>query len=169
MNPASLPMPETFKEPGYPYAIAGLTPLARDPFRAAQGVSLLTGVLLPFAVYRLGRRLARRPLVGWAAAALAAASPLLIHLSVWVMAESALTLALTLALLAAAPRAGEDGGLAPPALAGPLDFVSGILFGLAFLIRAQAALAAPALAALLCAGAALRVRLGRLALGSLGA
>ena len=169
MNPQSLPMPETFKEPGYPYAIAGLTPLARDPFRAGQAVSLLAGLLLPFAVNRLGHRLSPRPLVRWGAAALAAASPLLIHLSVWVMAESALTLALTLALFAAAPRTGDDGKPMPPASAGPLDLVAGVFLGLAFLIRAQAALAVPALAALLLAGASLRVRLARVTLAALGA
>ena len=34
MKPERLPMPETFKEPAYPWAIAKLTPLTKSPFRA---------------------------------------------------------------------------------------------------------------------------------------
>ena len=34
LGPARLPAPETFKDPGLPYAIAALAPLTRDPFLA---------------------------------------------------------------------------------------------------------------------------------------
>jgi 4-amino-4-deoxy-L-arabinose transferase-like glycosyltransferase len=176
MNPPRLPMPETFKEPGYPYAIAALAPFARQPFRAAQGVSLLAGLLIPLAVYRLSRRLDPDPAVALVAAALAAASPVLIRQSVYVMAESAMTLALTLAFLTAAPRVRirpESGGIAAKverAPAGPTgDFLAGVFFGLAFLVRAQGLLALPALAALLMFGGSWRARAARCARAGLGA
>lgn len=168
MNPAKLPMPETFKEPGYPAAIAALTPVARSPFRAAQAISLVCGVLLPFAVYRLGRRLSPDPWIGVGGAVFAAASPLLIQQSVYVMAESSLTLLLTLALLAAAPRSIDPARFEPQDSASVSDFLAGLCFGLAFLIRAQAALAIPAIAALLLIAASFRVALMRAALATLG-
>ena len=169
MSPASLPMPETFKEPGYPYAIAALTRLTHDPFRAAQDVSFLAGLLLPFAVLALGRRLSPGPLVGVVAALLCAASPLMIQLSSYAMAESVLALMLTLAFLAAAPRVAAEGAFETPGAARPADFLAGACFGLAFLIRAQTALALPALGALLLVAASGRVRLARVALAALGA
>ncbi|HTM58318.1 MAG TPA: glycosyltransferase family 39 protein [Candidatus Udaeobacter sp.] len=169
MNPPRLPMPETFKEPGYPVAIAALTPLARDPFRAAQLISLLAGLLLPFAVYALGRRLAPDPWVGVLAGVLTAASPVLILQSAYVMAESAFALMLTLALLAAAPRAGEADAWERVERASIHDVLAGVMFGLAFLIRAQAALAIPAMIALLVAGRAPRVRVLSLLLAAFGA
>jgi hypothetical protein len=169
MNPERLPMPETFKEPGYPFAIAALTPLARDPFRAGQWISLLAGLLLPFAVYALGRRLEPNPWVGLIAGALAAASPVLIAQSAYVMAESAFALALTVAFLAAAPATDGNGRPVAPEAPRALDLISGMLFGLAFLVRAQALVAAPALALLLIAGLSVRVRLGRVALATAGA
>ena len=169
MNPKRLPMPETFKEPGYPFAIAALTPPLRDPFRAAQLISLLSGLLLPFAVYALGRRLAPDPAVGAFAGVLAAASPVLILQSAYVMAESAFALALTVAFLAAAPRARDADAWEPIERGSIGDVLAGVMFGLAFLIRAQAALAIPALAALLIAARPARVRLVSLGLAALGA
>src|SRR5206468_8354184 len=58
MKPARLPMPETFKEPGYPWAIARLAPLAGSEFRAGILLSMLFGLLLPLALYALARNLA---------------------------------------------------------------------------------------------------------------
>ena len=51
MNPERLPMAETFKEPGYPYAIAALRPLAGTQFRAGQLLSLLAGVAIPMLLF----------------------------------------------------------------------------------------------------------------------
>jgi len=169
MNPARLPMPETFKEPGYPYAIAAATPIAGDGFRAGQWISLIAGLLIPFVVFALGRRIDPDPAVGGFAGLLAAASPVLIAQSVYVMAESAFVLALTAAFLAAAPRAGPAGSDARPAAAGIGDLIAGILFGLAFLVRAQALVALPALALLLLEARTWTSRLGRAGLAALGA
>ncbi len=169
MNPERLPAPETFKEPGYPFAIAALTPLVQGPFRAGQWISLLAGLLLPFAVYALGRRLDPDPWVGIVAGALSAASPVLIAQSVYVMAESAFALALTVAFLAAAPATDFGGRKVSPEAPPALDLIAGMLFGLAFLVRAQALVAFPALALLLIAGRTWRVRLGRVALAAAGA
>lgn len=78
MNPERLPTPETLKEPAYPYSIAALTPLAGDPFRAGQWVSLLAGLLLPLATYALVRALEPNRATATIAGVFAAASPLLI-------------------------------------------------------------------------------------------
>ena len=169
LRPERLPAPETFKDPGLPFAIAALTPLVRDPFRAGQILSLLAGLLLPLAVYALGRRVAHDRDVAWVAALIAATSPILIAQSVRVMAESLFTLLLTLAFLAAAPRTGgADGGTRPGgALRAPgphrdvSDWAAGALLGLAFLVRTQALLAIPALAVLTVAGTTARVGIAR--------
>ncbi|MBI1798291.1 MAG: glycosyltransferase family 39 protein [Candidatus Eisenbacteria bacterium] len=168
LNPARLPAPETFKEPGYPYAIAALTPIVRDPFRAALWISLLAGLLLPFVVHALGRRLEPDPWVAWLAAMFAAASPVLIEQSVYVMAESLFALLLLLSFLAAAPTSGDGRRFDQPPAARPADFVAGIFFGLSFLVRGQALLAAPALVGLLWNAPAGRVRLRRLGAAAAG-
>lgn len=149
LQPERLPAPETFKDPGLPYAIALLTPLVGDPFRAGQLVSLAAGLLLPFAVYALGLRVARDRAVAWLAAMIAAASPVLVAQSARVMAESLFTLLVTLAFVAAAPRAGDPPvpGAAAPRRA-RADLAAGALLGLAFLVRGQALIAVPALLAL---------------------
>ena len=170
LRPERLPGPETFKDPGLPFAIAALTPLVDDPFRAGQILSLLAGLLLPLAVYALGRRVARDRALAWVAAWIAAASPVLIAQSVRVMAESLFTLLLTLAFVAAAPRThgADDGRTGPggaPRAFGPRRDVSawtaGALLGLAFLVRAQALLAVPALAVLVAAGTPARAGIAR--------
>ncbi len=169
LRPKRLPTPETFKDPGLPFAIAALTPLVRDPFRAGQMLSLLAGLLLPLAVYALGRRIARDREVAWVAALITAASPILIAQSVRVMAESLFTLLLTLAFVAAAPsgrEAGEDGsvtraGGAHGARRPGGELLAGALLGLAFLVRTQALLAFPALALLTMAGSQARAGLAR--------
>jgi hypothetical protein len=168
MNPSRLPMPETFKEPGYPYAIAAVTPITRDPFRAGMWISMLAGLLIPFAVYRLGRRLSPDPFVGWIAALFAAASPVLIRQSMFVMAESLFTLVFLVALLAAAPQVDERGAFEPPRAAGGPDLMAGIFFGLAFLTRAQALVVLPALIWFLWVAPNVRVRAQRLAWAALG-
>jgi 4-amino-4-deoxy-L-arabinose transferase-like glycosyltransferase len=162
MNPARLPMPETFKEPGYPQAMATLRRLARTTFGAGQLVSLLAGLLLPFAVYALGRALDPDPLVRIVASLLTAASPLLIWQSAAVMAESLAALTLVLAFVAAASRAASP-------RAGFLDLVAGVFLGLSFLVRAQAALALPALFVLLCMGRGRGDRLRAVLYGTIGA
>jgi Dolichyl-phosphate-mannose-protein mannosyltransferase len=169
MNPPRLPMPETFKEPGYPYAIAAVTPLTRDPFHAGLYISLLAGLLIPFAVYRLGRRLSPDPFVGWIAALFSAASPVLIQQSVFVMAESLFALTVLLAFLAAAPHVDEHGNFEPPRAAGGPDLMSGIFFGLAFLVRAQALVMLPALMCFLWVAPRSRVRVERWAWAAVGA
>lgn len=145
LRPERLPAPETFKDPGFPFAIAALTRLVGDPFRAGQALSLLAGVMLPPAVYALGRRLARDRRVALVAALIAAASPILIAQSARVMAESLFTLLLTVAFVAAAPP--DAGGRAPVARRD--GWAAGAWLGLAFLVRTQALLALPALALLL--------------------
>ena len=170
LRPERLPAPETFKDPGLPFAIAALTPLVRDPFRAGQILSLLAGLLLPLAVYTLGRKVACDRELAWVAALIAAASPVLIAQSVRVMAESLFTLLLTLAFVAAAPtRDGADPRRRRPGRAlrawGPnVDlsaWAAGVLLGLAFLVRTQALLAIPALAVLTTAGTTGRAGIAR--------
>jgi len=174
MAPERLPMPETFKEPGYPFAIAALAALGVPLFAAGQWISLLAGLLLPFVVYALGRRLHADPWVALAAAALTTACPVLIAQSAYVMAESLFALLVTTAFLAAAPRLAGEGpeagrAFAPPRSAQALDFAAGAILGLAFLVRAQAALAAPALLLLLAAGTTPRVRVARVLFAGVGA
>ncbi|HKQ56593.1 MAG TPA: glycosyltransferase family 39 protein, partial [Candidatus Eisenbacteria bacterium] len=82
LSPGRLPAPETFKDPGYPYAIAGMGALTGDLFLAGQLVSLLCGVLLPLALYRLGHRLTGDRTVALVAGLLTAGSPELIAQSV---------------------------------------------------------------------------------------
>ncbi len=163
LDPPRLPMPETIKEPGYPYAMAALLPLARDPFRAGQWVSLLAGALLPLAVYALARALSLDLGAALLAGLLAAASPLLIMQSVYVMADSLFALAITVMfVVGAAPgRGGRERSWS-------LDLAAGALAGLAFLVRGQALLALPALAWLLLARRPWRLGLARLA-GALAA
>jgi 4-amino-4-deoxy-L-arabinose transferase-like glycosyltransferase len=150
LAPGRLPAPETFKDPGYPYAIAGVGVLTGDLFLAGQLVSLLAGVLLPLALYRLARRLTGDRTVALVAALLTAGSPELIAQSVRVMSESLFTLLLVLALAVAAPdparpRSSGARGWTP-------DLLAGGLLGLAFLTREQALIALPALALLLGSG-----------------
>ncbi len=160
LAPARLPMPETFKEPGYPYAIAAVAPLAGDPLRAGQWISLLAGLLLPFVVYALARVLVPEDsLVAAIAGLLTAGSPVQVVQSVVVMAESLSTLALMLAFLAALAR--PRGATAERGWA--LDLATGALCGLAYLVRAQALVAVPALAWALARGRPARVVAPRLA------
>jgi hypothetical protein len=59
LRPERLPAPETFEDPGFPFAIAALTPLLGDPFRAGQVLWLLAGLMRSLAVCFLGWRLTR--------------------------------------------------------------------------------------------------------------
>jgi 4-amino-4-deoxy-L-arabinose transferase-like glycosyltransferase len=163
LRPERLPAPETFKDPGYPHAIAAVTPLAGDPFRAGRLISLVAGVLLPPVVFLLGWRLTRDPSAAWVAALIAAASPAMIAQSVRVMAESLFTLLLTLAFLAAAPAPAGTlrAGAAPARRRLAPELAAGALLGLAFLVRTQALIALPALAALLAGGRPGRAGLAR--------
>jgi len=157
MKPATLPMPETFKEPGYPYLIAWLTPLAHDPFRAGQLLSLIAGILLPLALYRLARNLGADRTTAFVAGVLCAGSPRLINQSVRVMVDSLFPLAITLAFAAAAWRPPDPGH------AWRRDALTGALLGGALLLRGAALLAIPAVAMLLLSG-----RRGRRAWAGLG-
>src|SRR5262252_2384967 len=78
LDPERLPMPETIKEPGYPYALAAVSRLTHDPVRAGQWISLLAGLLLPFATGWLVRTIEPDRVVAYLATLLVAASPLLI-------------------------------------------------------------------------------------------
>jgi hypothetical protein len=82
MKPARLPMPETFKEPGYSWLIAQAAHGGADPFHAAQAMSLIAGLLLPFVVWLLARQLDADPLIALIAALIASGSPLLVDKSV---------------------------------------------------------------------------------------
>ena len=156
LDPPRLPMPETIKEPGYPYALAAVNRLAHDPFRAGQWISLLAGLLLPFATWWLARTLEPDRAVANVAALLVAASPLLIMQSVYVMADSLFALLVTLALAIAAAR-GRD---ARRELA--LAVGAGWALGLAYMVRAQAMLAIPAVLGMLTVGRPRREALQRI-------
>ena len=157
LDPARLPIPETIKEPGYPYALAAVTRLARDPVRAGQWISLVAGLLLPFATWWLVRALEPEGPVGLLAALLVAGSPLLITQSVYVMSDSLFALLVTVAFaLAAARGSGERGDSA-------LATGVGLTLGLAYLVRAQAMTALPVVVGMLVVG-----RPGRAALSRLG-
>ena len=146
MKPASLPMPETFKEPGYPFLIAGAARAGADPFRAGQAISFAAGLLLPFVIALLARQLTDDPLVPWLAALIAAGSPLLVDKSNSVLVESLFALIIELTFLAGAWRL-RDPERARRSLA--LDVLTGALFGAAYLLRAQSVLALPSLLLLL--------------------
>jgi 4-amino-4-deoxy-L-arabinose transferase-like glycosyltransferase len=134
LDPPRLPTPEPFKEPGYPFAIAALAPLVGGILPAARGLSLLAGLLIPFATWALARRLWPDRRVAWVAALAAAASPVLIAMSAAVFAESTFTLLLTLAFAACAGASLADAAL------------GGLALGLALLTRGQGLIAIPALA-----------------------
>ncbi|MDD4857507.1 MAG: glycosyltransferase family 39 protein [Candidatus Krumholzibacteria bacterium] len=141
LNPVSLPTPETFKEPGYPYIIAALRPIVSDGFRAGQIISLVAGILLPLLTYAVMRAMEMEQRTAMVAGVFVAASPLLIQQSVYLMSDSLfaamLMLAFWMALLA--PGRGRNVHGYPTA------FLSGIAFGLAFLVRAQAIFALPSI------------------------
>jgi 4-amino-4-deoxy-L-arabinose transferase-like glycosyltransferase len=147
MRPERLPMPETFKEPGYSWAIARLAPLAGGEFRAGLLLSMVAGLLLPLALYALARQLNCGRGTALLGTLLVAANPLAIGMSVRVMVDSIFPLLLTAAFAAAAWRP-RDPARQRMALA---DLAAGALTGLAFLVRAQTLVALPALALLLCA------------------
>ena len=126
MQPHRLPMPETFKEPGYPYLISRLTLAGADPFRAGQDLSLLAGLMLPLVIWLLGRQLTADPLVPPLAALIAAGSPLLVDKSVSTLVESLFALAIALAFLAAAWRMRTAERARRPLV---LDLLTGVLFG----------------------------------------
>ena len=99
MKPERLPMPETFKEPGYPWLIWKLKPLAGgNPFRAGQLISMLGGLLLPLLLYALARQMSGDRSVALTAGLLAAAIVLI-----------ARYLFLLRCTLRAGRRAGRDG------------------------------------------------------------
>jgi dolichyl-phosphate-mannose-protein mannosyltransferase len=145
MKPERLPMPETFKEPGYPWAIARLAPLAGGEFRAGILLSMLFGLLLPLALYALARNLECGRGTALLGALLVAGNPLAIRMSATVVVDSIFPALVTLAFAAAAWRPRD-----PARERGPLaDLAAGALLGLAFLVRAQALVTLPALALLL--------------------
>jgi len=147
LAPARLPTPETFKEPGYPFLVAALTPNGGDHHRTAIGIALIAGMLVPLVLWALARRLDPDPRLAWIAALLAAASPLLVTMSVSTLVETCFALVVTTMFLAAAPPP-EPGALR----SFWRDVLAGALFGLAYLLRAQVTLALPALALLMALG-----------------
>jgi hypothetical protein len=147
MKPARLPMPETFKEPAYSYAIARLRPLIGSPFRTGVLISLLAGLLTPFALYALARHLGLGRDVAGLAGLIAAANPLLIAMSVRVMVDSLFPAMLTLAFALAARPPGDVRRERP----WWLEVLTGACVGIAFMVRAQTLVALPAFAVLLLA------------------
>lgn len=137
MQPEKLPMPETFKEPGYPWLIWKLKPLTGgDPFRAGQLISFVAGLAIPLLLYALARRLTADRTVAFGAGLLAAASPLLIEQSVRVMVDSSFPAVALLALVLAERRTDVTNG----ARATALDLAVGAALGAAFLLRSGAML-----------------------------
>jgi len=157
MKPEKLPMPETFKEPGYPWAISVLTPLVGGSFRAGQLLSLLAGLAIPLLTWALARRMGLDRGVAFLAGLLAAVSPLLLEQSVRVMVESVFTFVFMLVWIALLPPPDA------PAQRGALarDLGAGVLLGIAFMLRGQTLLAAPAVLALIALGTAPRAALRR--------
>ena len=145
MKPERLPMPETFKEPAYPWMISKLTPLTKSPFRAGQTISFLAGLFTPFFTWMLMRRLRPQRAVADLAALMVAVSPLLIAYSARVMVESVYTAVFTLLWVTLVPRPGGI-GRGRRALDLAVDAAAGVLLGFAFMLRAQTLLAAPAVA-----------------------
>jgi len=145
LRPARLPMPDTWKEPGYPWLIATLARAGIEPFRAGQAISLVAGLLLPLVVWLLARQVAADPRVAWLAALMVAGSPELVDKSVSALSESLFTLLVTLTFLCAAWRLRDD----PRRRTWRADALAGALFGACCLVRSQAALALPALAVLM--------------------
>ncbi|HTK30788.1 MAG TPA: hypothetical protein VL332_02415 [Candidatus Saccharimonadaceae bacterium] len=166
MKPDRLPMPETFKEPGYPFLIALLSRTGFTPFRAGLALSLIAGLLLPFAILALGRQVHPDPAVGFVAALIAAGSPLLVDKSVTVIVESLFALAITLLFLSAALGVRGPSREARPLA---LDVLTGALFGAAWLLRAQTLLALPALLLLFVQGRSWRRVAPRLLAAALAA
>lgn len=137
MQPAKLPMPETFKEPGYPWLIWKLKPLTGgDPFRAGQLVSLFGGLAIPLLLYALARRVTADRTIALVAGLVAAASPLLIAQSVRVMVDSIFP-AVAMAALVLAERRTD---VTDRARAAALDVAVGVAVGAAFLLRSGALL-----------------------------
>lgn len=143
MAPERLPMPETFKEPGVPWAIAALAPRVGGEFRAAVLISLLAGLALPFASFFLARNLGLDRSETALAALLVAVNPLAIFMSVRVTVDAAFPALLATAFALAAWR--------PTPAARPLwaDALTGLAVGLAFMVRGQTLTALPALAVML--------------------
>ena len=161
-NPSRLPMPETFKEPGYSWLIAAASRYGADPFRAGQMISLIAGILLPLVIAALALEISGDGLIALLAALIAAGSPLLCDKSVSVLVESLFALAIALTFLATAWRWRDPVRSRRGLL---LDLLTGALFGASYLLRAQAVLALPALLVLIAHG---RAR-GRVLLGFGGA
>ncbi len=156
IQPNSLPMPETLKEPGYPWLIARLG----TTFAAGQALSLVAGVLLPWVAYALGRRRGLdRPTV-LIAALLVAASPLAMLQSVRVMVDAMFALVVTAMFL----FASRDLGSAPSSRPLWRDLLAGALFGAAFLLRAQTLILLMPLLVLLTEGRPLRASIAPVAL-----
>lgn len=133
MKPESLPMPETFKEPGYPWLIWKLKPVTGgNPFRAGLLISMIGGLAIPLLIFGLARVMTADRGVALLAGLLAASSPLLIAQSARVMVDSIFPAAVIATLLLAAWRPG--GGARPIAL----DAAAGCAFGVAFLLRGGA-------------------------------
>lgn len=145
MKPARLPMPETFKEPAYPFAIAALAKQVGGEFRAGILISLLAGLMLPLATYALARNLGLDRSEATLAGLLVAANPLSVFMSARVTVDSPYPTLLTLGFACAAWRPPE------PETGRPfgIDVLTGAIAGLAFLVRGQTLVAVPALALLL--------------------
>jgi len=157
IQPAALPMPETFKEPAYPWLISHLARPLGNWFRAGQWLSLLAGAALPWVTWQLAQRRGLDHATSLLAAALVAASPLALVQSVRVMVDASFALVVTSMFLLAAPR--SEGGHALID-----DLAAGALFGLAFLFRAQTLLLLLPLLALMIEARALKAALPRIAL-----
>jgi 4-amino-4-deoxy-L-arabinose transferase-like glycosyltransferase len=159
IDPASLPMPETFKEPGFPWLIAQLAGPLGGWFRAGQAISLLAGIALPLVTWALARRRFLDPPTALLAAFLVAASPLAIGQSVRVMVDAIFALVVTTMFLLATPPVGTPGRRRLVE-----DLGAGALFGAAFLLRAQTLLLLLPLLALLLEGRRVRTALPRIGL-----
>jgi 4-amino-4-deoxy-L-arabinose transferase-like glycosyltransferase len=116
--------------PLFPVLIAGVSLLTGDAETAGRAINVLFGALLVLPVYGIARRMLGEA-VGLGAAALVAVHPYLVYFSTTVFCEPTyLTIVLTAVLAAMAASDRPDW---------PMLAVAGFLYGLAYLVRPEAA------------------------------
>jgi 4-amino-4-deoxy-L-arabinose transferase-like glycosyltransferase len=122
---------QLFFPPLFPLLIAGVSMLTGDAEMAGRTVNVLFGTLLVLPVYGIARRMLGEAL-GLAAAALVAVHPYLVYFSTTVFCESTyltLVFAAILAAMAASDRSNRR-----------MLAAAGALYGLAYLVRPEAAI-----------------------------
>lgn len=143
MKPARLPMPETFKEPAYPWTIARLAGPMGGEFPAGVLIAFLAGLVLPLVTHALARNLGCGVAESTLAALLVAVNPVSTGMSVRVSVDALFPPLLMSAFALATWR--RDVAAARPWWA---DAATGAVLGAAFMTRGQTLAALPAIALL---------------------